>query len=197
MQCFLVPERSKTDPKSPAFPISATLAPCSSSPLRAWEETGALQTLHGVMWAWVSNPPWIQAGFEWSISNSPAAPSLLHPVPSIQPIYPVCLTFAHQPWWWRDDHAHLSHHGGAGKTDSFSQKQASSPTADEQLMSCLIFPQAEAKTKWFNFQRAAGIYRGDCERRTSWNWRLTLPSTKIHPCKSPSHQVRLEALKRL
>lgn len=153
--------------------------------------------LHRDMGTLVSNSPWTQAGFEWTISIISAAPSLMHPTASIQPIYPVCLTFAPQPWWWRDDHAHLSHCGGTKNPDSFSQKQDSSPPADKQLVSCFIFLQAEAKMKWFHFQRVAGIYRGGCERKTSWNWRQMLPSTKICPCKSPSHQMWLEALKRL
>lgn len=153
--------------------------------------------LHRDMGTLVSNSPWTQAGFEWTISIISAAPFLMHPTASIQPIYPVCLTFAPQPWWWRDEHAHLSHCGGTKNPDSFSQKQDSSPAADKQLVSCFIFLQAEAKMKWFNFQRVARIYRGGCERKTSWNWRQMLPSTKICPCKSPSHQIWLEALKRL
>lgn len=82
-------------------------------------------------------------------------------------IYPACLISAHQPSGWKDDHAHLSHHRGTRNSDS--QKWASTPLPTSSSCPALYFHRQNLK--WSDFQRAAGIYRGGCERKTSRNWR--------------------------
>ena len=198
MPCFPVLETSKTHPKSLLFPHQCDIGPLLLI-TTSWL-TGARSLLVDGAWGHASlseqfcpDPGrfWVKHLHQLCSTLSTAPHTIdttcLSCVPHLCPPALVMERWprsSFSPWWYEEARQLFT------KTSQHS-------AADEQLASWLLLPQAEAETKWFDFQRAAGIYRGGCERTTSWNWRQMLPCAKICPCKSLSHQMWLGVLKRL